>query len=175
QTSSGARSSVTERCPALDVMSRSSGSRHKAEKINPKKKLKIPRAAKAPRQPPTNTNGAATEATTTPPPGTPACLMPMAVARSSRSNHAIPPLLEAGFKKLYPRPARKKLAQAQAKDGAIAAATVQKPKTTCPCKVVFRMPRRSVIQPAPKEAPVIARENEEKNRPTCARESPSSS
>src|SRR5262249_30586667 len=68
----------------------------------------IPRAAKAPRQPPTNTNGAATKATTTPPPGTPVCLMPMAVARSSRSNHAITPLLEAGFKKLYPRPARKK-------------------------------------------------------------------
>jgi hypothetical protein len=62
----------------------SSGSRHSAEKTNPKKKLMIPRAAKAPRQPTIKTNGAANNATTTPPAGTPVCLMPMAVARSSR-------------------------------------------------------------------------------------------
>ena len=142
---------------AAEVMSRSSGSRHSAEKTNPKKKLMIPRAAKAPRQPTIKTRGAANKATTTPPAGTPVCLMPMAVARSSRLNHVITPLVEAGFKKLYPRPARKKLAQAQAKDGAMDAATVQTPRTTCPCKVVFRMPRRSANQPAPKDAPVIAR------------------
>jgi hypothetical protein len=117
----------------------------------------IPSAAKAPRQPITKTSGAANNATTTPPAGTPVCLMPMAVARSSRSNHTITPLVEAGFKKLYPNPARKKLAKAQAKDGAIDAATVQTPRTRCPCKVVFRMPRRSANQPAPKDAPVIAR------------------
>ena len=60
------------------------GSRHSEAKINPKRKLTIPSAASAPRQPITRTSDGAKAAATTPPAGTPVCLMPIAVARSSR-------------------------------------------------------------------------------------------
>jgi len=59
-------------------------SRHDDEKTKAKSILITPMAANAPRQPTTSTNDGARTAASTPPPGTPVCLVPIAVARSSR-------------------------------------------------------------------------------------------
>ena len=91
------RPAVPERSPP--VPSASAGSRQRNQKSRPNSTLTTPKPANVARQPNNAANGAPTRAVTTPPPGTPVCLIPMAVARWRR-NHINTPLVEAGLRKL---------------------------------------------------------------------------
>ena len=84
----------------LAALAASRGSRHRRANRKPKAKFTIPSAPKAPRQPMSKTRLGAKMAASTPPAGTPVCLTPIAVARSSLRNQLITPIVEAGLRKL---------------------------------------------------------------------------